>query len=60
MNADMWQSPIVQRNLATLGDLLGVHTVGPAEGWQACRTSGPGRMAEPDDIVAAVVKLTAR
>ncbi|MEM8739520.1 MAG: flavoprotein [Planctomycetota bacterium] len=51
MNADMWASPIVERNLTTLRDLLpNLHEVGPDDGWQACRTKGSGRMADPDDI----------
>jgi phosphopantothenoylcysteine decarboxylase/phosphopantothenate--cysteine ligase len=50
MNADMWAHPIVQRNARTLGELDGVHLVGPETGWQACRTAGPGRMAEPRTI----------
>lgn len=54
MNADMWASPIVARNVATVRDLLGATLVGPKEGWQACRTSGPGRMAEPEQILEAV------
>src|SRR5690606_38074204 len=40
MNADMWANPMVQRNLATITEQLGWHTVGPDEGWQACRTMG--------------------
>ncbi|MEM6460220.1 MAG: flavoprotein [Planctomycetota bacterium] len=51
MNADMWANPVVQRNLTTLRDLLpNLHEVGPESGWQACRTSGAGRMAEPETI----------
>jgi len=50
MNADMWAHPVVQRNVRTLSDLDGVHMVGPETGWQACRTSGAGRMAEPQTI----------
>jgi len=57
MNAEMWDHPITQRNLATLTDLLGYHTVGPATGWQACRTRGAGRMSEPDDILERVADL---
>ena len=49
----MWEHPAVQRNLATLrGD--GVHFIGPDEGAMACGEYGPGRMAEPDAIAAAV------
>ncbi|MEM6855456.1 MAG: flavoprotein [Planctomycetota bacterium] len=58
MNADMWASPIVQRNLQTLRDLLpNFHEVGPDEGWQACRTSGSGRMSEPEAILEQVTAL---
>ncbi len=60
MNADMWASPIVARNLQTLKELLGVHTVGPDEGWQACRTKGAGRMSEPEAIVAAADEILAK
>lgn len=57
MNADMWANPIVQRNLRTLRDHLpNLHEIGPDEGWQACRTSGSGRMAEPEAIFEAVLK----
>ena len=53
MNVRMWQHPATQRNLATLrGD--GVLTIGPNEGEMACGEHGPGRMAEPLEIVASI------
>ncbi|MEX3313646.1 bifunctional phosphopantothenoylcysteine decarboxylase/phosphopantothenate--cysteine ligase CoaBC [Sulfitobacter sp. PS-8MA] len=53
MNVRMWQHPATQRNIATLrGD--GVTMVGPNDGDMACGEFGPGRMAEPLEIVAAV------
>jgi phosphopantothenoylcysteine decarboxylase/phosphopantothenate--cysteine ligase len=53
MNVRMWQHPATQRNLATLrGD--GVRVVGPDAGEMACGEFGPGRMAEPPAIVAAI------
>lgn len=52
MNAQMWENPITQRNVATLRDILGYQIVGPDEGWQACRTSGAGRMSSPEAILA--------
>jgi phosphopantothenoylcysteine decarboxylase/phosphopantothenate--cysteine ligase len=53
MNVRMWEHPATQRNLATLrGD--GVLMVGPDEGEMACGEFGPGRMAEPAAIVAAI------
>lgn len=54
MNAEMWAGPVTQRNVATLKQLLGFQLVGPDDGWQACRTSGPGRMSEPGAIFEAV------
>lgn len=54
MNAEMWESPIVQRNAGTLRDVLGWQQVGPESGWQACRTQGAGRMSEPEQLLAAV------
>ena len=56
MNADMWASPILQRNLKLLRELLpNLTEVGPADGWQACRTRGAGRMSEPEAILESVV-----
>jgi phosphopantothenoylcysteine decarboxylase/phosphopantothenate--cysteine ligase len=53
MNVRMWDHPATRRNMATLvAD--GVLTVGPNEGDMACGEYGPGRMAEPLEIVAAV------
>lgn len=57
MNADMWANKIVQRNMATLKELLGYATVGPEDGWQACRTKGAGRMSEPETILEAAERL---
>jgi len=53
MNVRMWLHPATQRNLALLrGD--GVLVAGPNEGSMACGEFGPGRMAEPLEIVAAL------
>ena len=53
MNDRMWANPIVQRNVSVLRD-AGFAMLGPAEGWLACRSVGPGRMIEPSEIVEAV------
>jgi len=45
MNSRMWQSPALQANLAKVKS-WGMHTVGPADGYLACGTSGPGRLAD--------------
>ncbi len=54
MNAAMWGQPSTQRNLGTLR-ADGFTIVGPAEGWQACRTVGAGRMSEPEELFDAIV-----
>jgi phosphopantothenoylcysteine decarboxylase len=56
MNSAMWEKPSVQRNIATLRK-DGVHFVDPQSGWQSCRRSGTGRMAEPADIQKAIEGL---
>ncbi|MDW3180946.1 bifunctional phosphopantothenoylcysteine decarboxylase/phosphopantothenate--cysteine ligase CoaBC [Roseobacter sp.] len=53
MNVRMWQHPSTQRNLTTLSQ-DGVSVVGPNDGDMACGEFGPGRMAEPLEIVAAI------
>jgi len=54
MNDRMWRHPAVQRNVDLLRE-RGNAIIGPAEGWLACRSAGPGRMVEPAEIVDAVV-----
>jgi phosphopantothenoylcysteine decarboxylase/phosphopantothenate--cysteine ligase len=56
MNTTMWQHPSTRRNLAHL-QADGVHIVEPDEGEMACGTIGPGRLSEPDRIVAAALEL---
>jgi len=53
MNAAMWAKPAVQRNVAQIAADGGV-LVPPGSGWLSCRQSGTGRMAEPDEITAAI------
>lgn len=53
MNVRMWLHPATQRNFETLlAD--GAGFVGPNEGDMACGEFGPGRMAEPAEILAAI------
>jgi len=52
----MWLHPATQRNLATL-KADGVRFVGPDEGSMACGEFGPGRLAEPEVIFAAIKAL---
>jgi phosphopantothenoylcysteine decarboxylase/phosphopantothenate--cysteine ligase len=50
MNVHMWEHPAVRENLARL-TARGARVVGPASGSLACGYEGPGRLAEPADIV---------
>src|SRR5437667_264833 len=52
MNTQMFAHEAVRRNLDTLA-ARGVRCVEPGEGYLACGWIGKGRLAEPDDIVAA-------
>ncbi|TVP99437.1 MAG: bifunctional phosphopantothenoylcysteine decarboxylase/phosphopantothenate--cysteine ligase CoaBC [Roseinatronobacter sp.] len=53
MNLRMWSHPATQRNLAQL-HADGVTSVGPNSGDMACGEYGPGRMAEPGEILSAI------
>jgi phosphopantothenoylcysteine decarboxylase len=56
MNSEMWSKAAVQRNLAQL-KTDGVHVIEPGSGWLSCGQVGPGRMAEPPEILAAIGSL---
>lgn len=53
MNVRMWLHAATLANMATLKG-RGVVAVGPNEGAMACNEFGPGRMAEPAEILAAI------
>nr|WP_283161003.1 bifunctional phosphopantothenoylcysteine decarboxylase/phosphopantothenate--cysteine ligase CoaBC [Xanthomonas nasturtii] len=53
MNHRMWLHPATQANVATLR-ARGVAVVGPDDGPLAEGESGPGRLAEPAEIIAAL------
>ena len=59
MNVRMWLHPATQRNILRL-EVDGVAFVGPDEGPMACGEFGPGRMAEPAAIVAAIEAALAK
>ncbi|HKD23781.1 MAG TPA: flavoprotein, partial [Rhizomicrobium sp.] len=58
MNVRMWTHPATQQNFETL-KASGVLFIGPNDGEMACGEYGPGRMAEPLEIVAAVEAVLA-
>jgi phosphopantothenoylcysteine decarboxylase/phosphopantothenate--cysteine ligase len=57
MNVNMWQHPATQANLETLrkrGHIL----VEPGSGYLACGMTGPGRLADPEEIAQAIARET--
>jgi phosphopantothenoylcysteine decarboxylase/phosphopantothenate--cysteine ligase len=58
MNVRMWLHPATQANIAALAK-RGVLVVDPNEGAMACNEFGPGRLAEPPEILAAIERILA-
>ena len=56
MNTSMWRHPATLRNLKQLRS-DGVYVVDPDEGEMACGTVGPGRLSEPEVVVAAALDI---
>ena len=56
MNTNMFEHPAVAKNLDTLM-ARGVHVVDPGSGYLACGWIGKGRLAEPDNVVAAAEQV---
>lgn len=56
MNSSMWHHPATQRNLKQLR-ADGVYVIEPDEGEMACGSVGPGRLSEPERIVAAALEI---
>ena len=58
MHTEMWQNVATMANIETLRS-RGIHIIGPESGPLTGRDSGPGRMSEPSDIVAAALDVVA-
>ena len=56
MNEKMWANPVVQKNVETVKQ-MGIKTIGPETGRLACQTEGPGRMAEPAEIIKEIESI---
>ena len=59
MNTNMYENPILQRNINTLKE-LGYNFVEPESGGLACGDTGKGKLASPETIVDEVVKLLSK
>ncbi len=58
MHTEMWLNAATQANVATLKS-RGIHVIEPAVGRLTGPDSGPGRLPEPEDIVAAAYAVAA-
>lgn len=58
MHTEMWTHPATVDNVATLRS-RGVHVIEPASGRLTGADTGPGRLPEPDDIVAQALQVLA-
>jgi phosphopantothenoylcysteine decarboxylase / phosphopantothenate---cysteine ligase len=56
MNTNMWQHPATRRNLEELRN-DGVYILEPDTGEMACGTFGPGRLSQPERIVAEALSI---
>ena len=56
MNQQMWRNQATQENLERI-NARGITVVGPTAGVQACGDDGPGRMLEPEEIVAHTANM---
>jgi phosphopantothenoylcysteine decarboxylase / phosphopantothenate---cysteine ligase len=56
MNTNMWRHPATQTNLHLLRE-RGHVIIEPGEGYLACGMTGPGRLADPDQIAVAVISM---
>ncbi|HSH30828.1 MAG TPA: bifunctional phosphopantothenoylcysteine decarboxylase/phosphopantothenate--cysteine ligase CoaBC [Thiohalobacter sp.] len=54
MNPAMWAHPATRANVSLLAE-RGARLLGPEVGEQACGETGPGRMREPQDLIADLV-----
>jgi phosphopantothenoylcysteine decarboxylase / phosphopantothenate---cysteine ligase len=58
MHTEMWQHPATRANVEVLRG-RGVHLLGPVDGPLMGGDTGPGRVAEPEDALAAIVAIHA-
>lgn len=58
MNTAMYENPVFIENLNKLRKLKNYSVIEPAEGYLACGTTGRGRMAPVEDIIAKIAEIT--
>jgi phosphopantothenoylcysteine decarboxylase/phosphopantothenate--cysteine ligase len=57
MNTNMWENPIVQRNVESLSKDKKYKFIDPRKGVLACRDEGSGKIADNEDIFEEVQKI---
>lgn len=57
MNCNMWQNPLIQKNIETLKSLPNFSFINPEHGYLACGYEGNGRMAEAEKIKNEALRL---
>jgi phosphopantothenoylcysteine decarboxylase/phosphopantothenate--cysteine ligase len=57
MNTEMWNNPLVQRNVGILNGIERYRWMEPAEGELACKVIGKGRMPEPAQIMRHLARV---
>ena len=57
MNCNMWNNPIIQKNIAILKSQKNITIINPSSGYLACGYEGNGRMAEPDEIINTIITI---
>lgn len=58
MNTNMYENPIVQDNLKIL-ESYGFEVIAPAVGYLACGDTGAGKMPEPEELLAYILRKIA-
>ena len=58
MNTNMYENPIVQDNLKIL-EKYGFEVIAPAVGYLACGDTGAGKMPEPEELLAYILRKAA-
>ena len=58
MNAAMWEKPVIREHVQTLTE-RGIRIIAPEIGEQACGETGPGRLPDPERLLATIEEIGA-
>jgi len=60
MNTNMWENPIVQKNVETLSEYKKYKFIDPRKGVLACRDEGSGKIADNKEILEETIRILAK